>query len=46
MNYDKDCEFILHWIPELGKFNKKDILNKRNLTTYHKPVVQIKNYYK
>tara|TARA_B100001287_G_C22680828_1_gene530254 strand:- start:481 stop:1839 length:1359 start_codon:yes stop_codon:yes gene_type:complete len=44
-NYDKDCEFILNWIPELKKYSKKDIINKKNLHSYHKPIVFIKNYY-
>lgn len=41
--YDKDCQYILNWIPELKKFSKKDIINCLNLTDYHKKIVKIKN---
>lgn len=41
-NYDKDCEFILKWIPQLKKFNKNDIIYSNNLRNYPKKIVNIK----
>lgn len=44
-NYDKDCEFILKWIPRLKYHSKKDIINCTNLKNYPKKIVKIKNTY-
>lgn len=44
-NYDKDCKFIIKWIPQLKNRNKKDIINCVNLGNYYKKIVKIKNKY-
>mgnify|MGYP003328912778 CR=1 FL=1 len=44
LTYDPTCEFILFWIPELKKYNVKDIANATNLVTYHPPIIYIKPY--
>ena len=44
LTYDPTCEFILFWIPELKKYNVKDIANATNLVTYYPPIIYIKPY--
>ena len=41
--YDKDCKFILNWIPNLKKYTKKNILDCYGMYDYHKKIVSIKN---
>ncbi len=44
--YDRNCKFILKWIPELKIYKNDNIINVKSLTNYKKPIVYIKKYSK
>lgn len=44
--YDRNCKFILKWIPELNIYKNENIINVKSLTNYQKPIVFIKKYNK
>ena len=41
--YDRNCNFILKWIPELKNEKKDDIINVNNLK-YLQPIVFVKKF--
>ena len=44
--YDRNCKFILKWIPDLSSNKKEDIINVKNLKNYQSKIINIKNFYK
>ena len=42
--YDRNCKFILNWIPSLKDNNKENIINCDNLDNYHPKIINIKKF--
>ena len=43
--YDRNCNYILKWIPSLSKEIKKNIINCIELNDYFDKIIAIKNHY-